>query len=98
MQLLTRLSHVLGYNNRFKRRLHKTHPNIWLFIDSIRNEVHTVHDLICQINSGMRPREKKSQSKIVEQRVKELYNRFYDEKITIESLLRELSFYVVHQN
>ena len=26
---------------------------IWLFIDSIRNEVNTVHDLITQIHSGM---------------------------------------------
>ena len=78
--------------------MHKTHPNIWLFIDSIRNEVHTVHDLISQINSGMQPREKKTQSKLVQQRVKELYDRFQNKKITIESLSRELSFYVVHQN
>jgi hypothetical protein len=56
----SRLSQVLGYNHRFKRRLQKTHPNIWLFIDSIRNEVQTVHDLIAQIDSGMRPREKNS--------------------------------------
>ena len=60
----------LGYNHRFKRRVNKTHPNIWLFIDSIRKEVNTIHDLILQINSGMRPREKRSQSKIAEQRTK----------------------------
>ena len=74
----------------------KTHPNIWLFINSIQNEVHTVHDLIRQINSGMRPREKKTQSKLVEQRVQELYNRFNNKKITVEFLLQELSFYVAH--
>jgi hypothetical protein len=39
--------------------MQKTHPNIWSFINSIENEVHTVHNLISQINSGMAPREKK---------------------------------------
>jgi hypothetical protein len=98
LQLLTRLSYVLGYNHRFKRRLQRIHPNIWSFIDSIKNEVQTVHDLIAQINSGMRPREKKNQSKIVEGRIRELYSRFDNKKIAVESLLQELSFYVVHQN
>ena len=55
MQLDCRI--CLGYNHRFKRRVNKTHPNIWLFIDSIRKEVNTIHDLILQINSGMRPHE-----------------------------------------
>ncbi len=77
--------------------MQKTHPNIWVFIDSIRNEVQTVHDLIAQIDSGMRPREKKTQPNIVEGRIKELYNRFNNKKIKVESLLQELSFFVVHQ-
>ncbi len=77
--------------------MQKTHPNISLFIDSIRNEVPTVHDLITQINSGTRPREKKTQSKIAEGRIKVSYGRFNNKKIKIESLLQELSFFVVHQ-
>ena len=96
--LFIRLLYFLGYNNRFKRRLQKAHPNVWVFINSIKNEIQTVHDLISQINSGMRPREKKAQSKVVEQRVKELYQRFNDKKITVDNLLQGLSFYVVHQN
>jgi len=92
------LTYVLGYNHRFKRRLQRIHPNIWSFIDSIKKEVQTVHDLIAQINCGMRPREKKTQSKLVEGRIRELYNRFDNKTITVESLLQELSFYVVHQN
>jgi hypothetical protein len=59
--------------------------------------VQTVHDLITQIDSGIRPREKKTQSKIVERRLKELYDRFNNKKITVESLLQELNFFVVHQ-
>ena len=74
--------------------MQKTHPNIWAFIDSIKNEVHTVHNLISQINSGMTPREKKTQSKIVERRIKELYSRFSQGKITVEELLHQLSFFV----
>lgn len=54
------VTHILGYNNRFKRRMQRSHPNIWSFIDSIKNEVQTVHDLVSQINSGMEPREKNS--------------------------------------
>ena len=87
----------LGYNNRFKRSLQKSHPNIWLFMDSIRKEVHTIHDLIQQINSGMPPRTKRSQTRIAEQRMKELYDRFNQNKITVQELLRSLSFYVANQ-
>ncbi len=45
----------------------------------------------------MRPLEKKTQSKIVEGRIKELYDRLNNKKIKVESLLQELSFFVVHQ-
>jgi hypothetical protein len=64
------LSHVLGYKHRFKRSLQKTHPNIWLFIDSIRNEVQTVHDLTAQIDSGMQSREKKVNPKLLKDELK----------------------------
>ncbi len=57
----------------------------------------TVDDFIAQIDSGMRPR-KKTQSKIVEREIKELYDRFNNKNIAVESLLLELSFFVVHQN
>ena len=87
----------LGYNNRFKRRVQKTHPNIWHFIDSIREEVHTILDLIQQINSGMPPRTKRSQTKTSERRIKELYDRFNQNKITVQELLRGLSFYVANE-
>ncbi|CAF1623485.1 unnamed protein product [Didymodactylos carnosus] len=85
-----------GYNHRFKRRIHNSHPNIWAFIDSIRKEVDTVHDIIIQINSGMRPRTKRPKSRIVEQRMKELYDRFHNNQITVHDLLRRLSFFVAH--
>lgn len=91
------IAKYLGYNHRFKRRLHKSHPNIWEFIDSIRKEVHTVHDLITQVNCGMQPREKRSQSKIAERRIKELYNRFDHNQITADELLQKLSFFVANE-
>ena len=68
-------SYVSGYNNRFKKRLQKSHPNIWEFIKSLKDEVQIVHDSITQINSGMAPQEKKLQSKLVIKRVQELYDR-----------------------
>jgi len=69
----------------------------WSFIDSIKNEVHTVHNLISQINSGMAPREKKVQPKIAERRTKELYSRFNQGKITVEEFLHQLSFFVTNE-
>ncbi len=63
-------SHFLGYNHRFKRSLRKTHPNIWLFIDSIRNEVQTVHDFIAPIDSEMQPREGKVNPKLLKDELK----------------------------
>ena len=77
--------------------MNKTHPNIWLFIDSIRNEVETVHGLIVQIGSGMRPPVKRSQSRLVEDRMKELYHRYDNNKITPRELLKKLSFFVANQ-
>jgi hypothetical protein len=87
-----KLSHFLGYNHRFKRRVNKIHPNVSLFIDSIRREVNTIHNLILGINSGMRPREKRPLSKTVEETIQELYDRFDKNNIAERELLRELSF------
>ena len=89
--------HVLGYNNRFKKRLQKNHPNIWLFIDSIRKEVDTIHDLIGQIHSGMQPTSKRKMTNIVQRRMEELYERFNNRTISIEELLRGLSLFVAHK-
>jgi hypothetical protein len=66
-------------------------------MDSIRKETNIIHDLILQINSGMQPRSKRSQSKIAEQRIKELYDRFNNNKITAQDLLRGLSFFVANE-
>ena len=90
-------SDILGYYHRFKRRLHKTHPNIWSFIDSIRREVHIVHNLIFQIDCRMQPREKRTQSKTVERRIKELYNRCDNNEISIDQILQKLSLYVANE-
>lgn len=58
-----------GYNNRSKKRLQKTHPNLCLFVDPIRKEVDTIHDMIRQIHSGMQPRTKRSKTRIAERRI-----------------------------
>ncbi len=55
------------------------------------------HDLILQINSGMRSRAKPSQSRIAEQRITELYNEFNNNKIMAQDLLRGLSFFVANE-
>ncbi len=87
------MPHVLGYNHRFKRTLQKTHPNIWLFIDSIRTEAQTVHELIAQIDSGTRIREKKLNPKLLKDELKNYMIASTIKKITVESLLSELSFF-----
>ncbi len=77
-----RLSHIVGYKHRFKRRLHKSPPKIWLFIDSVSKEVNTVPDLTLQISGEMRPHTKRSKSRIANQGTKELYDRFNNNQIT----------------
>ena len=58
-----------GYNNRFKKRLQKMHPNFWLFIELIRKEEDTVHDIIYQINRGVHLRMKRWKTRIAERRI-----------------------------
>ena len=42
----------------------------------------------------MKPRAKRPKSKIVEQRMKELYERFDNKQIDPQQLLKQLSFFV----
>ena len=42
----------------------------------------------------MLPRTKRSQTRTSERRIEELYDRFNQNKITVQELLRALSFYV----
>jgi len=65
-----------------------------LFIDAIRKQVNTVHSLIVQINNGMCPRTKRLLPRIARDRTHELYDRFNNNTITVEELLKELSFFV----
>jgi hypothetical protein len=67
-----------------------------LFINSIRKEVNRVHELIRQINSGMEPRTKRPHFRLAEQRIKELYDRFNDNQITPQYLLRRLSYNITN--
>jgi hypothetical protein len=41
--------------------------------------------------------EKRSQSRTIEQRIKELYDRFENNKITVQDLFREFSFLVTNE-
>lgn len=66
-------------------------------MDAIRKEVEIVHGIISQVNSGMQPRMKRSKSRLAEQRIQELYDRFQKKTISIHDLLRGLSFYVAHK-
>lgn len=70
---------------------------MWSFIDSLRKEIDTVHTLIYQIQVGMQPRTKRFQSKLMENRIQQLYHRFDSETITVNDLLRGLAFFVVHK-
>jgi hypothetical protein len=62
-----------------------------MFIESIRKEVDTIHNVTRQINIGMQPRTKRSKTRIVERRIDELYDRFQHNRITERDLLRGLS-------
>ena len=57
-------------------------------------KTHSVHHLIFQINSGMKPPTKRHKSRIAEERMIELYKRFDHKQISPQELLKELSFFV----
>ena len=45
----------------------------------------------------MQPRTKRCQSRIVEQRTKTLYDRFQNDQVTVQDLLRRLSYFVANE-
>jgi hypothetical protein len=45
----------------------------------------------------MGPRTKRSKTRIVEQRTKELYDRFNNNKITVQTSLSRLSFFLENE-
>ena len=69
---------------------------MWVVTDTIQKEVYTVHNLIFQINITMKPRAKRSKYKIVEQRMKELYERFDNKEIHPQQFFKQLSFFVTN--
>jgi hypothetical protein len=67
-----------------------------LFIDSLRTQVNTIHDLIIQINIEMGPRTKRSKVRLGEQWTKELYDRFNNNQINVKELFRGLSLFITN--
>jgi hypothetical protein len=57
----------------------------------------TVQDSIAQIDSGMRSREKKLSPKLLKDELKNYMIGSTIKKSTVESLLQQLSFFIVHQ-
>ena len=90
--VITRIHIFTRYNNRFKIRVNKKHPNIWVFIDAIQKEVYTVHNLIFQISIAMKPLAKQPKYTIVEQCMKKLYERLSNKEIHLQQLLKQLFF------
>ncbi len=63
----------------------------------MQKEINTIHDLIRQINRGTQPHTKQSQSTFAEQQIEELYDRFNNNNITAQDLLRGLSVLLASQ-
>ncbi|CAF3852425.1 unnamed protein product [Rotaria sp. Silwood1] len=82
-----------GWHNRFNRRINKTHPNIWHFISTLKQEEVYFRQQILHMKSG----KNKNRSKKVcamQDRLNALSSRFDNQEIDVQEYLHGLSFFV----
>ncbi len=71
---------------------------VWVTCLSILSRTPTPRPthMLHQINSRIGPRTKREKTRIAEQRTKEVYDRFNNNKITVQKLLCGLSFFATN--
>ncbi|CAF4225036.1 unnamed protein product, partial [Rotaria sordida] len=76
-----------GWHNRFNRRINKTHPNVWHFISTLKQEEVYFRQQILHMKSG----KNKNRSKKVcamQDRLNALSSRFDNQEIDVEEYLQ----------
>ncbi|CAF0873328.1 unnamed protein product [Didymodactylos carnosus] len=83
-----------GWHNRFNIRVNKHHPNIWHFINCLKQEEVYFRHQVIQIRAGATGRQKTKKTNCVQRRIDTLGDRHENDEITLEEYLEGLSFVV----
>ena len=87
---------LLGWNSRFNKRILRSHPNIWTFIETLKKEEVIFRQLMIKFSCG----EQKKKIKAVlalEFRLKTLGTRFENDEIDRKQYLEGLSMFVANK-
>jgi hypothetical protein len=96
IKLFFRALFLLGWNSRFNKRILRSHPNVWIFIESLKKEEVVFRQLMLKFNGG----DQKKKTKVVlalEVRLKTLSTRFENDEIDRKQYLEGLSFFVANK-
>ena len=71
----------------------KHHPNIWHFINILKNEIYFRHQVI-QAQAGATGRPKTKRTNCVQHRIETLPGRYKNDEIKLDEYLEGLSFVI----
>jgi len=87
---------LLAWNSRFNKRILRSHPNVWNFIETLKKEEVVSRQLMLKSSSGNQ--KKKSKAILaLELRLKILSARFENNEIDRKRYLEGLSLFVVNK-
>jgi hypothetical protein len=86
----------LAWNSRFNKRILRSHPNVWIFIEKLKKEEVVSQQLILKSSNGNQ--KKKSKAVLAfELRLKILSTRFDNNEIDRKRYLEGLSLFVANK-
>ncbi|CAF1022912.1 unnamed protein product, partial [Didymodactylos carnosus] len=80
------------WHNRFNIRVNKHHPNIWHFINCLKQEEVYFRHQVMQMRAGATGRPKTKKTNCVQRRIDTLRDRYENDEINLEEYLEGLSF------
>ncbi|CAF3955018.1 unnamed protein product [Rotaria sordida] len=83
--------------SRFNRRVQLNHTNLWSFIKFQQDEEVHFHHMSVQFTTGLEARPKQAKTIVIQRRIANLDERYYDGVINAMEYLDGLSFTVAKQ-
>jgi len=86
----------LGWNNRFNKRIGKSHPNVWSFIETLKKEEVVFEQQVLKVLGGGQ-RKKTKKVLALQVRLNVLSDRFDNDEIDRKQYLDGLSLFVAEK-
>ena len=96
LERLFLLSSRLGWNNRFNKRIGKSHPNVWSFIETLKKEEVVFEQQVLKVLAGGQ-RKKTKKVLALQVRLNVLSARFDNDEIDRKQYLEGLSLFVAEK-